>query len=98
VGDVGGDTGCAGDIVEREGGDERVELHEERQRLPDAAGRAEDSHLALRLPRGGGVAAAAGELGGGSHQRRPHCGFRLGCGGARDLGGREDGGEGRRGE
>jgi hypothetical protein len=74
VGDVGGDAGGAGDIVEGEGGDERVQLHEEGERLPDAAGRAEDGDLPLRLAGGGGVAAAAAEdLRGGSHQRRPHC-------------------------
>jgi hypothetical protein len=74
VGDVGRDTWGAGDIVEREGGDEWVELHEQRQRLPDAPRRPEDGHLPLGLPGCGGVAPAAEELGGGSHQRRPHCG------------------------
>ena len=72
VGDIGGDAGGGRDIVEGEGGDEGVQLHEESQRLPDAAGRAEDGHLPLRLPGCGGVAAAAEELGGGSHHRRPH--------------------------
>jgi hypothetical protein len=79
VGDVGRDSRGAGDIVERERGDERVQLHEERQRLADTAGRAEDGHLPLRLPGGRGVAAAATEEpGGGSHHRRPHCGLGVG--------------------
>lgn len=86
MGDVGGDSGGAGDIVERERRDERVQLHEERQRLTDAAGRAKDGHLPLRLSGGGGVAAAAEELGGGSYHRRPHCGVRgLGSAAAREI-------------
>jgi hypothetical protein len=71
VGAVGGGAGGAGDIVEGEGGDERVELHEQREGLPDAAGRAEDGHLPLRVGRGG-VAPAAEVLGRGFQQRRPH--------------------------
>lgn len=47
VADVGGDAGGAGDIVEGELGDERVELHEESEGLADATGRAEDGDLAL---------------------------------------------------
>jgi hypothetical protein len=71
VGAVGGGAGGAGDIVEGEGGDERVELHEQREGLPDAAGRAEDGHLPLRVGRGG-VAPAAEVLDRGFQQRRPH--------------------------
>ena len=67
VGNVGSDARGGRDIVEGEGGDEGVQLHEERQRLPDAAGRAEDGHLPRLLPGRGGVVAAAEELGGGSH-------------------------------
>jgi hypothetical protein len=41
VGAVGGDAGGAGDIVKGEGGDERVELHEQREgcQMPPAAPR-----------------------------------------------------------
>lgn len=62
VADVGGDAGCAGDIVEGEGGDEGVKLHEEGEGLADAAGGAEDGDLAL----GAGLdsEAPAGEVGG----------------------------------
>jgi hypothetical protein len=74
VGDVGRDAGGAGDIVEGEGGNERVELHEERERLPDATRRAQDGHLPLRIGRGRVAAAAAEELGRGLQQRRPHGG------------------------
>jgi hypothetical protein len=63
VGDVGGDAGGPGDIVEGEGGDKRVELHEERERLPDASRRAQDGHLPLRVGRGRVAAAAAEQLG-----------------------------------
>ena len=95
MGDVGRDTWGAGNIVERERRDEWVELHEQRQRLPDAARRAEDGHLPLRLPGCGGVAPAAEELGRGSQQRRPHRGvgawvlrrgLRSGIGGRRRKG------------
>jgi hypothetical protein len=72
VGDVGRDAGGPGDIIEGEGGDERVELHEEGERLPDAARSAQDGHLPLRVGRGGVAAAAAEELGRGLEQRRPH--------------------------
>lgn len=72
MGDVGRDAGGPGDIVEGEGGDERVELHEERERLPDAARRAKDGHLPLRVGRRGIAAAAAEDLSRGLEQRRPH--------------------------
>ena len=75
MGHVGGDADGPRDIVEGEGGDERVELHEERERLPDATRRAQDGHLPLRVGRGGVAAAAAEELGGGFQQRRPHRGL-----------------------
>ena len=51
--DVSGDAGSAGDVVESESGDERVELHEHGEGLADAAGGAEDRHLALRRGVGG---------------------------------------------
>lgn len=73
---VSGDAGSAGDIVEGEGGDERVDLHEQRERLADATGRTEDGHLPLRVGRGG-VVPAAEELGRG-FQHRPHCSRRWG--------------------
>jgi hypothetical protein len=79
VGDVGGDSEGASDIVERERGDERGQLHKERQRLSDTADRAEDDHLPIRLPGGEGEAAVVTEeLGGGSHHQRPHCGLGVG--------------------
>lgn len=43
--DIGGDAGSAGEIVEGELGDERVELHEEGERLTDAAGGPEHGDL-----------------------------------------------------
>lgn len=45
--DVGGDSGGAGDVVEGEVGDEGVELHEECERLADAAGGAQDGDFTL---------------------------------------------------
>lgn len=45
---IGGDTGGASDIVEGELGDERVELHEQSQRLADPTGSAQNGDLALR--------------------------------------------------
>ena len=74
VGDIGGYAGGSGDIVEGEGRDERVELHEERERLADPARRPEDGHLPLSGRGGGGVVAAAERLRGVSQQRRPHLG------------------------
>ena len=46
--DVSGDSWGSGDIVEGDPGDERVELHEEGERLTDPAGGAQDRDLALR--------------------------------------------------
>ena len=46
VADVGGNTGGADDVVEGEGGDEGVELHEEGEGLVDPAGSAQDLCLA----------------------------------------------------
>lgn len=47
VADIGGDTGCAGDIVKGELGDKRVEFHEQSEGLADPAGGTEDGDLAL---------------------------------------------------
>jgi hypothetical protein len=97
VGHVGGDADGPRDIVEGEGGDERVELHEERERLPDAARRAQDGHLPLRVGRGGVAAAAAEELGRGFQQRRPHRGCGGGARGRVSLGTSEGSGGGQAG-
>ena len=45
---IGGNTGGASDIVEGELRDERVELHEQSQRLTDPTGGAQNGDLALR--------------------------------------------------
>jgi hypothetical protein len=47
VADIGGDTGGPSDIVKGELGNQRVELHQQRQRLPDTPGGAKDGDLAL---------------------------------------------------
>jgi hypothetical protein len=57
VADVGGDPWRVDDIVEVQHGDERVHLHEHRQRLADPARRAEDRDLEPR--RAAGLSAVA---------------------------------------
>ena len=66
VAHIGSDAWGAGDIVEGEGGNEWVELHQEGQGLPDPAGGAEDGHLALRR-RLAGVATAGQVRGAAGH-------------------------------
>lgn len=44
--DVASDAGSGGNIIQREIGDQGVELHEEPKRLTDAAGRSKHGHLA----------------------------------------------------
>jgi len=48
VANIGGNTGGASDIVEGELRDERVELHEQSERLADPTGGAQNGDLALR--------------------------------------------------
>lgn len=75
VADVGGDALHVGDIVQRQLGHELVHLEQQRERLADAAGRAEDRHLLGLDDRHGARAAAAGA----QHRRREAA--------ARDAGG-----------
>ena len=79
VADIGGDTRGPSDIVEGEPGDQRVELHQQSQRLPDTPGGAENGDLALRDGFGGvatssDVGRGASRYGGlhGSEHGRPH--------------------------
>lgn len=57
VRDVGGDAGCAHDVIERQACDGRVHLHEHGQALADAARGAHHAHLALHGTGGHGTRA-----------------------------------------
>ena len=45
--DVGGDSGGATDIVQTQGGNERIGFEQERERLADSSTRAKDSNLGV---------------------------------------------------
>lgn len=82
VADVSGNTRRSRDIVKRERGDERVELHEESEGLADAAGGAEDRHLPgrSRVRREGPGCRGGASLEKGSEKDGAHFGVGRGTG------------------
>jgi hypothetical protein len=66
VRDIGSNTRSTSNVVQAQGGDGRISLQEQRQRLSDTSSGTEDGDLALRSGGGGECSSGEGSCGGGS--------------------------------